>query len=204
MPPLKSVLLRGLFAVLPLIVSIALIYWLLSTGENMIGGVIQWLLPAIYFPGLGLMIALLLVIVVGMLLQGIVARKLWNSIEHQLKRIPLLKTFYGSVQDLLSLFSGSKKKDFNKTVIVEWGGRRFLGFVTRETFDDLPEGFAQEGDVAVYLPMSYQLGGFTILVPRDDVTPIDMTMEAAMKFAITAGVTADSDPDQDELHNIKV
>jgi len=187
---LKKILLRGLFAVLPLVVTIALVYWLLSTAERMLGGAIAWAWPEVYFTGLGLIVGLLLVVALGMVLQLWLAQQLWQLFERLLKRVPLLKTLYGSIQDLLSLFSGDQKQDFNKVVTLRWGGQRVLGFVTREDFGDVPAGVGGEEDVCVYVPMGYQLGGFTFVVNRSDLQQVkDMTLEEAMKFAITAGVT---------------
>ncbi len=68
---------------------------------------------------------------------------------------------------------------------------RLMGLVTRESFDDLPEGIGDDQTVAVYLPMSYQLGGFTIMVPKDKIHPVDMTVDRAMQFLLTAGVSAE-------------
>ena len=65
---------------------------------------------------------------------------------------------------------------------------RLMGFVTRDHFSDLPGGVANEGDVAVYLPMSYQIGGYTVFMPRSQITPVDMSRERAMRFVLTAGL----------------
>jgi uncharacterized membrane protein len=67
---------------------------------------------------------------------------------------------------------------------------RLLGFITRSDFSDLPPGVGKEGEVAVYLPMSYQVGGYTILVPRSRVTAVDMSREEALRFLLTAGIKA--------------
>ena len=60
--------------------------------------------------------------------------------------------------------------------------------MTRQEFAGLPEGIGDENKVAVYLPMSFQLGGFTVMVPREALEPVAMLIEEAMKFALTAGV----------------
>ena len=73
-----------------------------------------------------------------------------------------------------------------------------MGLVTRKQFADLREGIGEEGEVAVYFPMSYQIGGFTLIMPKDRIQPVDMTMDQAMRFALTAGVT--SRKDEDELN----
>ena len=99
---------------------------------------------------------------------------------------------------LVGFFDSSKEKDFDKTVMVAIGDEntRLMGLVTRESFDDLPEGIGDDQTVAVYLPMSYQLGGFTIMVPKDKIHPVDMTVDRAMQFVLTAGVSAEGKADK--------
>ena len=65
---------------------------------------------------------------------------------------------------------------------------RVLGFVTRDEFSDMPENMVSTDSVAVYLPMSYQIGGYTVYVPRSRLTFIDMPREQAMRLAVTAGI----------------
>jgi uncharacterized membrane protein len=60
--------------------------------------------------------------------------------------------------------------------------------VSRADFEGLPEGVGHKGEVAVYLPMSYQIGGYTLLVPRELLIPVRMSREEAMKFILTAGL----------------
>jgi uncharacterized membrane protein len=69
---------------------------------------------------------------------------------------------------------------------------RLLGFVTRAEFTDLPAGIGTASEVAVYLPMSYQVGGYTVIVPREAVRAIEMSREEAMKFILTAGLKSAS------------
>ena len=67
-----------------------------------------------------------------------------------------------------------------------------MGVVTRESFRDLPFGQKLAGKVAVFLPLSYGLGGYTLLVPREKVTLIDIPIEKAMSLAVTGWVKADA------------
>jgi uncharacterized membrane protein len=109
--------------------------------------------------------------------------------ESLLKRIPLVKTLYGSVRDLMSFFGSSNQQMGGGVVIANWNGMKVLGLVTRKRFDELPQGIGQtEQEIAVYVPMSYQFGGFTFIVPVSQVTYIDMSIEEALRFAVTAGM----------------
>ena len=101
---------------------------------------------------------------------------------------------YAAFRDFMDYFSPGRKKDFEQVVTVTFGdtGMRLIGFVTQAD-DQLPEDF-QRDYVMVYLPMSYMLGGYAVLVPRASVQPLNMSMEEAMRYVLTAGVTRLSTP----------
>lgn len=191
---MKRIFLNGLIVVVPILLTLALLAWLLEKVEGFFGYLIQHLFgPKYYFPGLGILMGLVLVFVVGIFMKAWTVKKLHAKGEQWLQRIPLIKTLYGSLRDLMSFFSDGKRKAGKKVVRVIWGECACIGLVTREEFDHLPCGLAEEGEIAVYVPMSYQLGGFTLLVKRNQVVPLDMTVEQAMRFAVTAGMTINTD-----------
>lgn len=184
--------LKGLAAVLPIIVTIYLIIWLASLLESVIGGMVSWIFP-FYFPGLGLLIAIGGIFVVGVLLNAWLVRAVFELGERLMHRIPLVKTVYGAVQDLMSFFSRDSDNAASQVVMVhiDIAGvpARIIGVVTREDFEGLPEGLGLPDHIAVYLPMSYQIGGYTVVLPRDKVTPVDMSIDQAMRYAVTAGMS---------------
>jgi len=184
--------LTGLAGVLPVMVTLYVLYWLRSTAEAFLGGGLKMLIPdSLYWPGMGVVAGIALVFTIGVLMNAWLFRTFLGWGESLLERIALVKTLYGAVRDLMGFFSGSDKKTMSKAVVVSVGntGLRFIGFVTREDFRDLPTGTGGDDTVAVYLPMSYQMGGFTTMVPRSAVEPINMSIEQAMRFAVTAGMT---------------
>jgi uncharacterized membrane protein len=93
----------------------------------------------------------------------------------------------------MSLFAGGGTDNMKKVVIVNFEklGFKSIGLVTREEFSDIPEGTFQDDNIAVYVPMSYMLGGFTTIVPRSSVTEVDIPVEKAFKLAITGWIKAD-------------
>ncbi len=188
---ISKIFLTGLLAILPISVTVYILYWLGTSAETALKGLLEKVAPngMGYFPGIGIVVFALVVFVVGILLHSWVFRRIFGILDRMLKRIPLVKTLYGSVTDLVSLFSGSDDRGLTQVVMVTLAKDvRLIGFLTRDDFSDLPEGIGDESTVAVYLPMSYQLGGFTTMVPRDSVEKIDMPLETAMRFAIAAGV----------------
>jgi uncharacterized membrane protein len=188
---LSRIFLAGLAVLLPVVITVGFIWWLLAFFEGMFAAMIRPVLGDLYTPGMGWLLGIGLVMVAGLAVQTFVFRRLFRWAEEQLKRIPLVQTVYGAVRDLMSFFGGDKRKQFNKVVRVKLPGTEFhlIGFVTREDFIGLPEHIAEPGHIAVYLPMSYQIGGYTVLLPRDSVVPIDMSFEEGMRFVVTAGLS---------------
>ncbi|WP_420467786.1 DUF502 domain-containing protein [Panacagrimonas sp.] len=196
---LTRTFLTGLFVLLPIMVTLAIVMWLIGLAETVLGSFIRVLLPGeLYLPGMGLVVSLLVILLVGLLMQAIFFRELVTWLEDQLERIPLIKTVYSAVKDLTGFFSraGGGARRFGQVVLVQMPGVpiRMLGFVTLEDLHgtglEPPSG---EEAVAVYLPMSYQIGGYTVLLPRGYLTQVDMGMEEAMRFLITAGMSRSPD-----------
>lgn len=191
MKHLSAIFFQGLFTILPLLVTVLVLYWLGSTAEYALGAAIKWILPeAWYVAGMGVVAGIALIFIVGALINIWGVPQLIRLGEAIINRIPLVKTIYGAVRDLLGFFSVSETgADVSKVVMVTIGETdiRAVGLLMREHFDDLPEGLGGEGKVAVYVPFSYQIGGFTIIVPRERVQPLDISLEDAMRFIVTAG-----------------
>lgn len=190
---LARTFLTGLAAILPIVITLALLWWLGSTAERVLGGLLQAILPdLLYFPGLGIFAGIGLVLVVGVLLRAYVVRWLFDWMERLMERIPVVKTIHGTVRDVTKLLSGDIKEQFGQAVLVNLPGTdlKLVGFVTREDFAGLPDNLGGDDTVAVYMPMSYQIGGYTLMLPRSRIEPLDLSLEDAMRYALTAGVSA--------------
>ncbi len=193
MKGLSKTFFTGLAAVLPVAVTLYILIWFVSWAESILGSVIKLVLPVgLYHEGMGVVAGLLLVLALGVLMRALIVRSLFSWGENLLSRIPLVKAIYGSVRDLMGFFSGSGEQGFSHVVLVRLGDANVsaLGFVTRQDFAGFPHGMAGDDTVAVYIPLSYQLGGHTLLVSRSALRPVDMSMQDAMRFAVTAGMTA--------------
>lgn len=195
---LTGVFLTGLLAILPILITVAVIMWLIQAAESVLGGLLSVLLPSsLYLPGMGLVLAILLIFLVGLGLQGVFMRQFLDWLEDALNRIPLVKTVYGAVRDLTGLMSNKNGRRFSQVVMVQLPNMpiRLVGFVTVENLADAGLACADD-EVAVYLPMSYQIGGYTLLLPRKFLTPLDMDFEEAMRFVITAGLSRPEHEDE--------
>ncbi len=196
MKTIGKIFITGLFTVLPVLATAYLIVWFFAGAERFIGAQVRWLIPDEYYLyGMGIAVALAAVFLVGLLMHAWLFREIVGRAERVLLKIPLLRSIYAALRDLLGLFARHGDELPMQVVSVELpgSGMRLLGFVTRTDFSDLPEGIGRDGEVAVYLPMSYTIGGYTVFLPRASVTPVDMSREEAMKFVVTAGIRSSAE-----------
>lgn len=199
MKRLAAIFLQGLIAILPLAVTAFLIIWISAAAERTLSIAIKWILPdAWYVTGMGVVAGIVLIFLIGLLVNIWGIPRLIGFGERFVGRIPLVKTIYGAVRDLLGFFGKSAETGaVSQVVMISIGDTgRVVGLLTRERFDGLPAGLGSEGDVAVYVPFSYQIGGFTVILPSERVEPLEMSLEDAMRFIVTAGATGrDAAPD---------
>ncbi len=185
-------ILTGLVTILPVILTFYFLYWLAVSAERMLGGLIRLLLPGdFYWPGMGLAAGLLAVFVVGLLMHAYLVQRLFAMAESVLYHTPLIKSIYRAIRDFFDYFSPTSKKEFQQVVAVTLGNSdmEVIGFITQADRKQMPKDFQAADCVLVYLPLSYMIGGYTVLIPRSAVRPLDMSMEEAMRFTLTAGVT---------------
>lgn len=194
MKQLQKIFLQGLVTFLPIALTIYIVYAGIAIVDSFLGDALRRVLP-IYIPGLGFLLTILLILLLGLMLNNLIAGGVFQKLEHHLTQVPFIKAIYSPLRDLMNLFSkGEGPAGLKKVVLVDISetGIRALGLVTRESFVDVPAIEKNAGDrVAVYIPMSYGLGGFTLMVPRSRITPLDMPIEKAMSLAITGWVKAD-------------
>jgi uncharacterized membrane protein len=181
--------LTGLVTILPVVVTLYLLYWLVVSMESVLGVVIRLALPDdLYRPGMGVLAGVAVVFLVGLLMHAYVVRWLFAKGEAVFYHLPLINSVYRAMRDFFNFISSTTEKEFERVVAVSIGDTELIGFVTRESSEGLPDGFRDQGKVLVYLPLSYMIGGYTLLVPRSSVRAVEMTMEEAMRFTLTAGV----------------
>ena len=184
---------RGMIAVAPLALTLVLILWLFNTLEALFKPPVEAVIgKSHYFTGLGIIVAFILIFIVGIIINSWLIQRMSKAAEALLNRIPFVKTLYNSIGEMMGYFRSKENRKEGQVVSVEIAGMKLLGLVTRDSFEGVPEGLAEEGDIAVYLPMSYQIGGYTVILPRSKVKKMDMTMEEGMRFAVTAGVLSQS------------
>jgi uncharacterized membrane protein len=139
---------------------------------------------------MGIVAALLLLLAAGTLFNALLVQSALAAWDRMLDRIPVVKTIYGATRDFVRLLpTGGKRRDLRRVVLARIGEARVIGFVTQDDASELGIVEPQEGLVAVYFPMSYQIGGYTALLPRSRIEPLDLPVETAMRMVLTGGIS---------------
>jgi len=183
---------NGLGLILPTALILYLLVWILKMTENFFGSLILLVLPKEYYiTGLGFIAGIAIVFFAGLLLKLWIVQKLRDYFETLIDKMPLVNTIYGAVKDFFNFFSNLKSKENNIVVLVDthWMDSKIMGFITSEDlkrFDFLD----MEEPVIVYFQLSYQIGGYSLFIPKKNITPINMKTEEALGFIMTAGISS--------------
>lgn len=182
----------GLSILLPVVLSIQLIIWLVSTMESWLKSL--WLLllsESLYFPGLALLSFLAITTAIGILSRQSALRSILKLPGLTLERIPVVKYIYSTIKDFLDLMGGKTFSDQSVVwVTLPQVQGKLLGIVTKQGSDkgSRLSDIIDDEDVAVYLPMSYQAGGYMLVVPKSQVEKTDLTPGEALHLIMSAGL----------------
>lgn len=191
-----NTVLKGLVAILPLGLTVYVVYWLAVSAERLFSSVIELIVPEPYYwPGLGLLTGLVLLYFVGLAVNAYMVNRALRLSDKLFARIPVVKTIYLAIRDFMRFFpSSGHGSDLRRVVLVQFGPGKVIGFVTAESGEMLRRSAAAEETVAVYLPMSYMVGGYTVFLPRELVEPTSLSVEEGMRIALMGGVRSSGAP----------
>ena len=197
MKHINQIFFKGLIVVLPITLTFYLLIWASYKIESLFGSMLEWLVGQwLYIPGLGIVVTLIFIFLVGLLVNNYITGRFFKWLTNTLEKVPLIKVIYNPLRDLMALIPGrSSDKDRPQRVVLvplENLGVNALGLVTREELEELPGSDL----ISVYVPLSYMLGGLTILIERDKVKKVDIPVEQALKLSVTAWIKA-SDKEKD-------
>lgn len=194
MKRLRNTFFAGLATVLPVAITLYLLYWLSTTSEAVLGSFMKLILPDHWYrPGLGLITGFLVVMLVGLLVRTYVVRWFIKQGEELLARVPFVKSIYGAVKDFTRFLpSSSPRRDLQRVVLWKVATGNMIGFVTSEILPEQLHTATGVGSdlVAVYFPLSYQIGGHTLFIPRSELMETSLHVEEALRLVITGGMTS--------------
>ncbi|UII54497.1 DUF502 domain-containing protein [Cytobacillus spongiae] len=189
---MKSILknfVNGILTIVPIIVVFYILYKLFVFLDSLLGNILKPYLEEDYIPGIGLMLTVTLITVLGWLSTKFITGSLFRLVDRLLEKIPLVKTLYSVIKDTVHSFLG-EKKSFSKVALVTIPGTamKSIGFITADELERFYEPL--QDYIAVYVPQTFQVAGFTFLIPKDQVEMMDIKPEDAMKFVLSGGMTS--------------
>lgn len=176
----------GFFVIVPLVVSVVAIIWLFQWADGLTSGVFARL--GIWAPpGLGILVTMSIVLVVGLLATNVLGRRLLTRTEQLLLHVPLFRTVYAPVKQLISAFSPDSEAGFKRVVFIKDPARGYLlGFLTKEFSVD--GGAGSEALLAVYVPTNHLYLGDVVLCPAERVVFPQMTVQEGIRVFLTGGM----------------
>jgi uncharacterized membrane protein len=170
--------LEGLLFVVPLAVTVYVLYKIFVTVDGLLG---------LRIPGLGFLLTIVIITLIGILASNVLTKGLLSLVDRLFVKMPFIKLIYTSIKDLIGAFVGDKKS-FDKPVLVRLtpdSEAKAIGFITRESM----EAYGLDDHVAVYFPQSYNFAGNLLIVPRSQVEPLQADSADVMAFLVSGGVS---------------
>ena len=195
MPTLVKTFLNGLLAFLPVFLTVYAVYyfgdWLNRVTSELAHAAAPGL-PSV--PGIGIAFGIVFIFFLGVLVSSRLTRWIYNLVEIPLKHLPVVKELYVALKQLTVFLTPNDDAQTDQVVCVRHPDldMSVVGLMTRRNVDGLDDRIAADDCVAVYLPMSYQIGGYTLFIPRAWVTPIDMSVDEAMRSTLTGWMESGS------------
>ena len=184
---LRRSFIAGFFVTVPLIISVAALVWIFGIidgfaaplGTRVLGHSV---------PGLGIALTLVFVVAIGAIATNVIGRRILARTEGWLARVPVFRTVYAPVKQLVAAFSPDNEYGFKRVVMVRHGERGWvLGFLTKEFTVDRGQGV--EDVVAVYVPTNHLYLGDIAVYARDQAFFPDVSVEEGIRIFLTGGMS---------------
>ena len=186
---LRRSFITGFFVTVPLVISVFAFVWLFRLVDGFVGPFyaarLKWDIP-----GLGILTTAVLMLAVGALATNVIGKRVLQRGESYLLRVPVFRTIYAPVKQLVVAFSPDNEYGFKRVVMVEDARGFLLGFLTKEFTVDRGQG--PEPMVAVYVPTNHLYLGDIIICPRDKASFPDLTVEQGIRLFLTGGMSLSS------------
>ena len=183
---LRRRFITGFFVTVPLFITVAALVWIFSVVDGLTTPLYDQVLGR-RIAGLGILSTGVAIMLVGVVATNVFGRRLLARTEEILLRVPVFKTIYSPLKQLIAAFSPDNDSGFKRVVLVEHATRGFsIGFLTKEFTVD--RGAGPEPMLAVYVPTNNLYLGDVVVCPRDRTLFPDITVEEGIRIFLTGGV----------------
>jgi uncharacterized membrane protein len=180
----------GLFLLAPTYITVVVILWIFNHVDAPLRSLIAGIFPPAAVPGVGVLATFLLIMGAGAFASTFISKSFFGALERMLLGIPLVRTIYSGIKQLMSPFSPEESAQLQRVVVVEWPGDGLysLGFLVKAAACVGPEGQMMS---ACLLPSNHLHLGNVVLIPDNRIFPVDMTIEEGLKFLVSMGAALD-------------
>jgi uncharacterized membrane protein len=199
---LRAYFLAGILVTAPIAITVYIAWWFVS----LIDGYIRPLIPSVYnpenylpfsIPGIGVLVVIIAVTLIGAFAAGYVGRLVLGVGEGVVGRMPVVRSVYGGVKQIFETVLAKKSNAFREVVAIQYPrpGVWSLGFITGSAHPEVQVKLAGEADdiVNVFIPCAPPTAGYLAMVPRRDVTVLNMTVEDGLKLVMSGGIVVPPD-----------
>jgi uncharacterized membrane protein len=184
MKHIRNNFLTGLFVSLPIVVTLWILTWIFNRLDSIIGNTITNIL-GYRIPGLGLILVVAFIFIVGSVASNVIGKRITKFLELKFQQIPIIKTIYSPLRDILKNIANRKSNDFKKAVFVNFPlmGSLSIGFITKENV--IVNG---EERTVIFVPTTPNpTSGFLVYLKKGDYQELDIPVDVALKSIISLG-----------------
>lgn len=202
MGALRRYLVAGLVASVPIIITVAVMRWLVELSDRAVALLPhKWqpdVLLGFHLPGLGVAMALVGLVIIGALTTNFIGNRLMRWFDELLARVPVVRSVYGAIKQLMEAVFGNGGQAFRQVVLISFpqAGQWTIGFVTSDCHMPIP---GDEPKVAVFVPTTPNpTSGWLLFSRQDELIPLDISVEEGMKLVVSGGMISPEGVKQQE------
>ncbi|MFT7528852.1 MAG: putative membrane protein [Arenicella sp.] len=187
-----TIFIKGLLFTLPVALTIGILVWVFRVAESLFIQPLTFILPdALHFPGMGALVSIAAIYLVGLAIHGRFLSFIFRWMELAFNKIPVFNIVYRNIREMIDFVSGGKDGELDRVVLVSFDKDvKLIGFVTNPSISlPLQRNDSDEKLNAVYMPMSYQMGGYVLYLPESRLQTLNMSTKEAMQRVLTAEIS---------------
>lgn len=182
---LRRSFITGFFVTVPLFITVAALVWIFTVVDGLTTPLYDRVIGS-RVPGLGIVSTAVVILVVGAVASNVIGKRVLSRTESILLRVPLFRTIYAPVRQLVAAFSPDNESGFRQVVLLEGRYGHMLGFLTKEFSVD--KGNGPEPFIAVYVPTNHLYIGDVLVCERSRAAFPDITVQEGIRIFLTGGV----------------
>lgn len=189
MRTLRRIFLTGLVILLPALVTVYVLGFTFNAIDSLLGNFFRIYL-GLNIPGFGFLVTTALIFLVGLVATNVFGHRVLKLVENSFANLPLVKPIYNAIRQIIDAFSGQRRNVFESVAMIEYPrkGIYAIGFITGNGAGEVQHK-TEKDVITLFVPTTPNpTSGVLLLVPRDEITPLDMSVEEGLKLIISAGV----------------